>query len=431
MTEPRTFTVATDAEVVALIEAARRRLVVVAPALSLEVAEALLQRFGDLGQLDIRVIVDADPEVYRLGFGETKALKVIRRAASENLLDLREQPGVRIGVVVSDEDTMIFAPVSKNIEAGSETEEKPNAIILRGNAANALACAAGADLTSGAPQGEIGNTALDPCKVVAMEADLGRNPPAKFDIARRMQVFSSRVVYVEFEIRNFTLGRKQVPLPPEFQIVGNTALRNQITSRLRAPIEQLGAVEVTIGSGEDARQELIDDAWLRARRKKIEDRYTFQIDNFGRVILREDRDEFEAAVEDFSNIVASYHKAVRKALKRYRDDFCESFVAEFLPRWEASPPDYIDRWRRASVDIDLPEELVRRANEVFEEMVSFAPPAVRLIEKNVSPKNVEDRRFLEPLRQIMEKRRVSREIIETLFASGSAAPEQPDLLKGT
>ncbi len=47
------------------------------------------------------------------------------------------------------------------------------------------------------------------------------------------------------------------------------------------------------------RQFLVDDAWLRKERKRIEDLYTFQIDNFGRVILREDRKDFDVAVTSF------------------------------------------------------------------------------------------------------------------------------------
>lgn len=428
MTEPRTFTVATDAGIVALINDARRRLVVIAPALSLNVAQALVDRFDDLDTLDIRVIVDASPEVYRLGFGEHEALEKIRQASSQNLLDLREQPGVRIGVIISDEDTMIFAPVSKNIEAGSDTAEKPNAIMLRGSAADVLVGAAGADPTSETSEGEIGNTALDPVKVAAMQADLERNPPAKFDIARRMQVFSSRVVYVEFEIKNFTLSRKQVPLPQDFQTVTNAALRDQITSRLRAPIAQIGAVKVMIGSGDDVREESIDDAWLRKERKRIEDLYTFQIDNFGRVILREDREKFDAAVEGFKSIVERYHVAVRKALDGRRETFRDNFIAEFLPRWKTAPPAYMSQWGRTPDEPTLSAELKDRADEDFDEMMNFAPPSVRLVEKNVSPKNVEDTKFLEPLRRIMEKRRVPKEIIESLFSSGGAAPEQRDLL---
>ena len=115
------------------------------------------------------------------------------------------QPGVRIGVIISDEDTMVFAPVSKNIEAGSDTAEKPNAIVLRGASTEKLVRASGAHANDESPSGEIGNAALDPAKVEAMQADLERNPPAKFDITRRLQVFSSRVVYVEFEITGFEL----------------------------------------------------------------------------------------------------------------------------------------------------------------------------------------------------------------------------------
>ena len=330
--DERTFTVATDDAVISMIQSARRRLVVIAPALSQAIANALAARFDELADLDIRVIVDADAEVYRLGFGEREALQVIREAASRSLLDLREQPGVRIGVIISDEDTMVFAPVSKNIEAGSESVEKPNAIVLRGATSDSLAQAAGAERSDDSPNGEIGNAALDPKKVEEMQADLERNPPAKFDIARRLNVFTSRVVYVEFEIKNFALGRKGVPLPDDFKTATTKALQAQISSRLRAPMAEIGAVEVVVGEGENATTEKIDDEWLRKERKRIEDLYTFQIDNFGRVILREDRQSFDEAVKAFTTVVERYHEKVREALDAHRKTFRENFVAEFLPR---------------------------------------------------------------------------------------------------
>lgn len=161
MDEDRTFSVATDTAVIAPIASAERRLVIIAPPLSRAVADALAARFDDLERVDIRVIVDAGAEVYRLGFGEREALEVVRDAASRNLLDLRVQPGVRTGVIISDDDTMVFAPVSKNIEAGSDTVEKPNAIILRGTSANSIARAAGAEPNCTRPSGEFGNATLD------------------------------------------------------------------------------------------------------------------------------------------------------------------------------------------------------------------------------------------------------------------------------
>ena len=427
--DERTYTVATDDAIIGMIRSARRRLVVIAPALSGVVANALAARFNDLADVDIRVIIDADAEVYRLGFGEREALQVIHDAASRSLLDLREQPGVRIGVIISDDDTMVFAPVPKTIEAGSGTEEKTNAIILQGAPSDSLARAAGAERSDDSPAGEIGNAALDPQKVGAMHADLERNPPANFDITRRLNVFTSRVVYVEFEIKNFTLGRKGVPLPDDFKTATTKAIQAQISSRLRTPLVEIGAVEVLVGDGKNATIEKIDDKWLQKERKRIEDLYTFQIENFGRVILREHRQQFDDAVNAFKMLVKRYHDKVEKALVAHRKTFCENFVTEFLPKWKAAPPDYMTRlWDRTDEN-SIREELEVRANKVFDKMLSFDPPSVRVVEKNISPKNVEDPLFTDRLRTIMEKRHVPKDIIETLFATGGAAPEQPDLAK--
>jgi hypothetical protein len=87
----RIFAVASDEALVDLINSARVRLVVIAPALNKLVADALARRLDDLGQLSVTVILDADPEVYRLGFGDEQALDAIRAASGENLFDLREQ----------------------------------------------------------------------------------------------------------------------------------------------------------------------------------------------------------------------------------------------------------------------------------------------------------------------------------------------------
>lgn len=167
---------------------------------------------------------------------------------------------------------------------------------------------------------------------------------------------------------------------------------------------------------------------LAKERKRIEDQYTFQIDNFGRVILREDRDDFDAAIQKFKQVVERYHEKVREALDAHRDNFRENFVVEFLPRWKEDPPEYMTRWGNRSDDDSLRIELKDRADEVFTKMLEFEPPSIRLVEKNISPKNVEDPRFLDRLKTIMERRRVPKDIIESLFAAGGAAPEQLNLL---
>ncbi|HEY1613797.1 MAG TPA: hypothetical protein VGF97_08920, partial [Rhizomicrobium sp.] len=59
----RTFIVASDDTIVEMIESARDRLIVVAPALTQAVASALSRRMIELGELDITIVLDSDPEV--------------------------------------------------------------------------------------------------------------------------------------------------------------------------------------------------------------------------------------------------------------------------------------------------------------------------------------------------------------------------------
>ena len=329
----RTFTVASDEALVKLISGARRRLVVIAPALTKGVAQALCRRLDDLGELSVTVILDADPEVYRLGFGDQEALDAIRKASDRNLFDLREQPDVRIAVVISNDTTMVYSPVSKNIEAGSTSVEKPNAIVLAGGAGDRIATAAGADSGEAAPPPEVGHSALLPAKVQEMQENLKANPAKPFDITRKMNVFTSKVQYVEISVSNYQLTTRQISLPEELVDVADDDLRQRISGRIRPPFDDIGKLDIKIEFEGKSETVSVDDHWLRKERKRIEDKYTFQINNFGRVILYKDRDEFDKAIRRFKLIIEHYQAALRQALGKSKAAFEKRIVDEFMPRW--------------------------------------------------------------------------------------------------
>ncbi len=419
----RTFAVASDEALIELILRARSRLVVIAPALTQAVADAISRRFDDLGQLDVTVILDSDPEVYRLGFGDQHALEAVRAASANNLFDLREQPGVRIGVVICDDTTMVYSPVSKNIEAGSTSVEKPNAIVLTGGAADCIATAAGADNSDDAPKPEVGVTALEPAKVQEMKSNLKANPPKPFDITRKLNVFSSKVQYVEFSASNYRLTTRQIPLPQELVDVADDDLKHRITSRIRAPFDGIGKLDIVLAY--DGKQETlkVDDGWLKKERKRIEDEYTFTINNFGRVILYSDRESFDKAAERFRVIVEKYQAALSETLTKSQAEFEKRIVDEFSRRWEQNPPKHFERWGIEPTPEKIRLELERLAQEIFANAISFNPPVVKILYKNVAPENLRDGGFHDVLKTIMLKRRVPREIIDSLFESGQAAPE--------
>ncbi len=418
----RIFAVASDEALVDLIASAKVRLVVIAPALPKPVAAALSRRLDDLGQLSVTVILDADPEVYRLGFGDELALDAIRAASAKNLFNLREQPGIRIGVLISDATTMVYSPVSKNIEAGSMTIEKPNAIVLTGGAGDRIASAAGANTSENALKPEVGNTVLSSDKVSEIQSNLKANPPKPFDITRKMNIFTSRVQYVEFSVSNYQLTTRQIPLPPELVEVADDDLKNRITSRI-APFDGIGKLEIKLDFDTKSETIQVDDLWLKKQRKLIEDEYTFQINNFGRVILYSDRVAFDKAISRFESVIEKYLAALRTRLGERRATFEARIVAEFVSKWEQNPPRYFSSLGIEPTPQNIKTKLERIAQNIFESGISFDAPKVKVLYKNVAPENIQDPAFLEVLKNIMIRRRVPPAIIASLFESGQAAPE--------
>lgn len=84
----RTFTTATDDSLITLIKGATNRLAVIAPGLTTPVAKALAARMADLPSLSLTVVLDADAEVYRMGYGDPEALEIIREASRNEMFEL-------------------------------------------------------------------------------------------------------------------------------------------------------------------------------------------------------------------------------------------------------------------------------------------------------------------------------------------------------
>src|SRR5271166_6005528 len=178
----RLFTIASDDTLISMISAARERLVVVAPGLSRHVAAALADRINmDGGPPEISVTLDVDPEVCRLGYGDIEAFDLLRPALESRARFLQTQKGVRIGLVVADSDVLVYSPTPQLIEAGSNSEEKPNAIRISGVSPQGLAFACGASDTSvlGLVQ-EVGLNTASENAIEKTKADLKENPPRLF-----------------------------------------------------------------------------------------------------------------------------------------------------------------------------------------------------------------------------------------------------------
>ena len=411
----RTFTSATDEALIRLIADAKVRLSVIAPGLTTPVAEALVARLKDLPELSLSVILDADAEVYRLGYGDVDALEIIRKACNEELFDLREQPGVRIGVVISDENTMIFAPVSRNIEAGSSADDKPNAILLGERATEKLAGAAGAK----EEEREIGRVGMTPTRVSQMNEDLKRNPPQPFDLTRKLRVFTAEAEFVELSISNYRMTQRRVALPDEFLTVGDDKLKKRISGQLKSPLEKIGPIRIKID--EEGPESEVDEAFINKERKEIEDTFTYVLPKKGRIILKKDRESFDKQVAKLKSLIEKFREECKILLDQKRDEFKETMRLEFSKRWQESPPSFLAR-RDLGHDRDrIEREIATRANNLFNRLVELSPLEITVNYKGIVLQDIQDPNFQKMLQEAMKRANVDQKTIDKLFQTGDAA----------
>jgi hypothetical protein len=65
-----------------------------------------------------------------MGYGTLEGLKTLRNAAHQLGTVVCHQPGVRIGLLIVDEITLVYSPTPLLLESGTTRPDRPNAIQL-------------------------------------------------------------------------------------------------------------------------------------------------------------------------------------------------------------------------------------------------------------------------------------------------------------
>lgn len=357
-----TFCAVDDAALVALIERAQRRIVFISPGLHMPVAEALGRRLKEIGQIEITVILDADEDVCRIGFGEIKALQKVSELAKLECFYLRSQPGLRVGVLLADDQTLVWSPTARSVEAPPTstpdrqatddlfepvTSAAPNGLLLGSNPGEQIARAVSAEGTQTGPHdAEIGTAAITPDQVAATATALDNNPPIPVDLARVTRVFSTKLQFVELKVTRAKLSQMQFSVSSALlNADAKDALRDLIESKIKA-FADLRDVEVQAPlyvNGEiayDGRQnpmfEFVSEASLEGERRALERRYIYDIAGFGRLIERGERIEFEKRIGAYKERLLAHSDEIRKQLNKQTDQIVADAVALVADRMRRS-----------------------------------------------------------------------------------------------
>ena len=322
------ITNADDTKLIGLIDGAKRRVLYVAPGITAPVAKALIGAWKRIGTDSVQAIVDADPEIMRLGYGTLEGLKTLSDAERFLPGGLREHPGIRVGLLVADDAALVYSPTPLLVESEAADPSRPNAIFL-----DSVPTSVGAEVgLMGSQEQQVGLRPLPRGAVAEVERDLQAAPPARFDLARRVRAFTSSFQFVELEMTGCFVSRRKVPIPsPLVGLAHTKEVERQFHVHFDLVYE--GHLEVKAPDGR-----MISEHSLREQRQKIVDVYLTPLHGYGTVILRSWKEKFMADIEGLKTDVATFSAGLTGPLQEQMNHSQRALVEALLPAVMHNPP---------------------------------------------------------------------------------------------
>ena len=378
------MTVANDATLEQMIRSATRRLVVVTPGMNERVARVLADKWRALGAAAVAITLDVDPEVCRLGFGEFASVKLLETTAILLQTRLHSHPGLRIAVVIADDETLIYAPTAQHVEASPVTsgsfEVKPNAIRIETVPAPV---ARDLGMYKSEPGAKIiGVHPVSHEHVKAAEAELKAAPPQAFDLSRLLRVFSARIQFVELRLSGCMLARRRIEIPSDLVGLVDDKTRKLLESNFRLFEES----ETGVWGDE-----------VRALKDHIVKRFLVQLPTYGSVLRTTDKPKFAQAVHILCRMLNRARTRKLTTLQTVLDSRVKALEDALLPAVEAHPPERW-RWLRRSWSLrELLHKELRTLTGSAESLLRDAEVQVRY--KGVTYETLKDPKFIEAVQR--------------------------------
>ena len=233
-----------------------------------------------------------------------------------------------------------------------------------------------------------------PTLIERVKKDLAENPPKRFDIARAERVFNSRIQYIEFSLESYRIAQKAAPIPPD--LMGLTNMQ-ELQNRWRNTFKLFDtgqSFDVSIPDfdeeGEIRKNEYgtckkvqYNEKNLEEERKQIVKDYLFVVPNFGTVLLRARRDEFDKRIELFKKRIEAYRKAVESAIESEMKKSVTSLANAILPMVKNNlPPRFKKGMLESNLgDKELMELLENELKDSFGDIKKVFDPKIKLLSK--------------------------------------------------
>lgn len=331
--ENKTFTFINNEKLCGIIKSAQNHIIYAAPSVSEAVAESLCKFKENNPTAALRVIIDANAEVFRLGFGEQAGLVLL----SAKQIDIRRAKGLRIAVLAADENAWVYSPTPEIIFE-QPTARINNAIQVSVEFAKQILLSVAPDVSlvqekdvldesfiSEDVTPEIGTEIFTDEDLKEIKIELNNNPPKKFDAEREVRVYQGYIQFVELSLNGCRLKGKTITLPKDLLNIADIDLRGRVKTTCR----------MLLGGGAfSARAALIEERVINLRKgylKSLGKRY-------GSVILRRERGKFDEEIDSIKRELEKLRKSTAEDLKSEIANSRENLIKMLLPGVMGNPP---------------------------------------------------------------------------------------------
>lgn len=307
-----------------LVHRAQHHVLYCAPGLQQPLAAALVNSRQLLGREAVRVVLDVADSTARMGYGDFDAVSLL----VEGDVDVRVEFGLRTCILVCDDIGYAFFTPPMLVETQDEQHVGPNALNM--HPAQVLAVLHAMFPTppepGQAPSPQIGKDELSSAQMQQVKESLDANPPQKFDLARKVNVFNAFIEFVELRLTGLHIARHTVQLPRDLVL----ALRDDATAK-----RLLTTFKLVSDDSKVAKEAAEIDQRVRALRE----RYTRSLgDGLGSVILRSKRQEFTSEVQVIGDSIEKFQAKVVERLEKELTDSRKKLVEGLLPAVKKSTP---------------------------------------------------------------------------------------------
>ena len=336
MTTDALFCSLTPLRIAESVRKAQQAVCYAGPGIQLDLAQAMVEVAGRLGQEMLTVSLDFDDRVMRMGYGNVDAVQLLLDAG----IAVQSSPGLRTALVVVDNEGYIFTPTALYLEAEPSDGAASNAVRMSGEqVSQALARLSPAAKTIAIAQAktpeakqhiealtvDVVSAPITPEKLAEVTSSLETAPPVRFDLARQVRVFEPYLQYVELSLTGAAIQRHRMAIPEKIQKLGGS---KELENRLRTTFE-------LIEKGSKLSSKPLEDALNEIRKN-----FTPSLGkDHGRVVLKAAKPHLVTRLKEFRIKLEAHQKAVAKDLQKHLDTSREQIVAYYLPRVIEAKPD--------------------------------------------------------------------------------------------